>query len=134
MRKQWRKGKREEEQRRQSQGGASDDHMGHRGSISSSYGGTPGPVAHGYPSAGSMSGYAPMAMPSQIPRYSMQQGSAGSFSAMQPPSHFPAQSAPLDPNGRPYSSAGAPAPQVQQQQQGPPGGLGAYLMAHRGSI
>jgi len=134
MRKQWRKGKREEEQRRQSHGG-SDDHMGHRGSISSSYGGTPGPVAHGYPSAGSMSGYVPpMGMPSQIPRYSLQHGSAGgNFSAMQPPSHYPAQSAPLDPNGRPYSSAGAP-PQVQQQHQGAPSGLGAYLMAHRGSI
>lgn len=155
MRKAWRKGKREEESRRQAAVPTHGDDLMRGGVASASFGsGAPGSMQHIYQSGGGLAypsapGSSSMGgATGHVPRYSAPH--AGS-SFMSPPSNgsvgsapYAAQSAPLDPSGRPYSSAGTAAQQQQHHQQqqqhshpsgpGPQGGLGAYLMAHRGSI
>lgn len=127
MRKAWRKSKREDEQRRQANQAAANEEALSRNSKMM----FPSPnqpfMTHGY-AVNSFGGPPPphvMPPPGQA-RYGMHP--QASMYGNQGYSHVA-----VDATGRPYSSAHQPGPQ-QMGGQGGSSGLGAYLMAHRGSI
>lgn len=129
MRKAWRKGKREDEQRRQANQAAANEEVLSRSNKMMFPAPTNQPfMTHGgYP----VNNFGPppphvMPPPGQMPRYqmhpqaSMYGNPSGGYS--------------VDPSGRPYPSTHqGPNSGSQQMGQGS-SGLGAYLMAHRGSI
>ena len=132
MRKAWRKSKREDEQRRQANQAVANEEVLSRSKMMFSTPSQPF-MTHGYPVNNNFGPPPPHVMPppGQVPRYAVhpQASMYGS------PSGY--QHVAVDANGRPYSSGshqGPPGqPGSQQVGQGS-SGLGAYLMAHRGSI
>ncbi|UZJ56043.1 hypothetical protein CBS101457_005363 [Exobasidium rhododendri] len=141
MRKAWRKSKREDEQRRQANQAAANEEVLSRSKMM--FPSTSQPfMAHGYSVNNNTNNFGPppphvMPPPGQIPRYAVhpQASMYGSPSGY----HMA-----VDAAGRPYSSTGQQQQQQHQQAQQHLGqsqqvgqsqsGLGAYLMAHRGSI
>jgi hypothetical protein len=129
MRKAWRKSKREDEQRRQANQAAANEENLTRGKMMFQAPNQPFMTHGGYP----VNSFGPppphvMPPPGQVPRYSMHQQQAPMYGNQGGYSHVP-----VDAQGRPYSSVHQ-APQQQVGGQGGSSGLGAYLMAHRGSI
>lgn len=140
MRKAWRKGKREDEQRRQANQAAANEEVLSRNKMM--FGSTTGQpfMPHGGYQVSSFGGPpAPHVMPppGQVPRYSMHPGQTamyGSPSSATAGGVYPSHVSTFDPSGRSYSSSSPH--QAGPGQPSAPGtsGLGAYLMAHRGSI
>lgn len=128
MRKAWRKSKREDEQRRQANAAAANEEALSRSKMVFAAPSQPFMTHSGYPvnsfsnSAHVMPPPAPApstaASGGQVPRYHTQPGMYPGYS------HVGA----MDSNGRAYAAGG------QQAGNASSGGLGAYLMAHRGSI
>lgn len=145
MRKAWRKSKREDEQRRQANIAAANEEALSRNKMMFAPTSGPSFMPHGGyqisnfgPPSGSASGPpAPHVMPppGQLPRYSMHpQQQNTMYGSPVSSGVYPSHVSPFDPNGRGYTSSSP-----HQQNVAPPSapgtsGLGAYLMAHRGSI